>query len=40
MPGGSHSQPVDSPSIGPSGKVTYDLLRDKLGTNAELQETD
>jgi peptide/nickel transport system substrate-binding protein len=32
--------PTDFPSIGPFGEVTYDLLKNKLGMNADLQEMD
>jgi len=32
--------PTDFPSIGPFGDVTFDLLKNKLGMNAELQDMD
>jgi peptide/nickel transport system substrate-binding protein len=32
--------PTDFPSIGPFGEVTYDLLKNKLGMNADLQDMD
>lgn len=32
--------PTDFPSIAPFGEVTYDLLKNKLGMNADLQEMD